>query len=167
LVDARFSLSLDSSSVEMIIVGPCHYVVAVLHVGGSKAFDIKLVLQREPRSGKAWFPTGSILPNEAHVDVDVQELHEEAGLILTHDDLIILSDAPVRVAIHEGQRHLVYVFSASVPDPYVTTHLRTSAQLEQVVTAKSTINSNGSYVVPAIIDIDGLSLTPVKQGLLP
>jgi hypothetical protein len=27
-------------------------VVVVLHVGGSKASDIKLVLQREPRNGK-------------------------------------------------------------------------------------------------------------------
>jgi hypothetical protein len=79
----------------------------------------------------------------------------------------MLTDAPVRVAILEGHRQLVYVFSTSVAVPYVTTHLRTPAQLEQVVTAQSTINPNGSYVVPETIDIDGLSLTPAKQGLLP
>jgi 8-oxo-dGTP pyrophosphatase MutT (NUDIX family) len=145
----------------MASVGPSHYVVVVLHVGGSKAFDIKLVLQSEPHSGKIWFPAGSILLNEAPVDVVVRELHEETGLILTHDDLTMLNDAPVRVAIHEGQQQLVYVFSPYVPVPYVTTHLRKPAQLEQVVTAQSTINHNGSYVVPATIDIDDLSLTPV------
>jgi hypothetical protein len=74
-----------------------------------------------------------------------------------------LSDAPVRVALPEGQRRLVYVFSASIPIPYVTAHLRTPpAQLEQGVPAQSTINPDGSYVVPATIDIDGLSLTPAK-----
>jgi hypothetical protein len=77
----------------------------------------------------------------------------------------LLSDAPVRVALLEGQRELVYIFSASVPIPYVTTNLRTIAKLEHVVTAQSTINPDGSYVVPATIDIDGLSLTPVKHGL--
>jgi hypothetical protein len=36
----------------MASVGPGHSVVAVLHVGGSKASDIKLVLQREPCTSK-------------------------------------------------------------------------------------------------------------------
>jgi hypothetical protein len=49
----------------------------------------------------------------------------------------------------------------------VTTNLRTRAKLEHVVTAQSTINSDGSYVVPTAIVIDVLSLTPAKQGLLP
>jgi hypothetical protein len=94
-------------------------------------------------------------------------LHEETRLILTRDDLTLLSDAPVRVVLPKGQPQLVYVFSAYVPIPYVTTHLRTPAQLEHAVTSQSTINHDGSYVVPATIDIDGLSLTtPVKQGLL-
>jgi 8-oxo-dGTP pyrophosphatase MutT (NUDIX family) len=66
-------------------------VVIVLHVGGSKLADIKLVLQREPSSGKAWFPTGSISSNEEHVDVVVRELYEETCLILTLDDLIMLT----------------------------------------------------------------------------
>jgi hypothetical protein len=43
-------------------------VVVVLHVCGSKASDIKIVLQRELRTGKTWFPAGSILPNEERVD---------------------------------------------------------------------------------------------------
>jgi hypothetical protein len=66
-------------------------------------------------------------------------LHEETGLILTYDDLTLLSDAPVRVALPVGQQ-LVYVYPASVPVPYVTPHLRTLAQLEQIVNAQSTIN---------------------------
>jgi ADP-ribose pyrophosphatase YjhB (NUDIX family) len=122
------------------------------------------VLQREPRTGKTWFPVGSIIANEEHVDAAVRELHEETGLILTPDDLTLLSDAPVRVALPEGQQ-LVYVYSASIP--YVTTHLRTPAQLEQAVTTQSTINPDGSYVVPETLDIGGLNLTPAKTGLLP
>jgi 8-oxo-dGTP pyrophosphatase MutT (NUDIX family) len=90
----------------MACVGRGYYVVVVLHVGGSKAFDIKLFFQREPRYRKTWLPSGSILPNEEHVDAAVRELHEENGLILTHDDLTVLSDAPVRVAIYEGQQQL-------------------------------------------------------------
>jgi 8-oxo-dGTP pyrophosphatase MutT (NUDIX family) len=70
--------------------------------------DIKLVLQREHRTCKTWFPSGSIVPNEEHVDVVVRELHEETGLTLTL--LTMLSDAPVRVTLFEGQRKLVYVF---------------------------------------------------------
>jgi hypothetical protein len=44
----------------MAFVGHDNYVVVVLPVGGSNASDIKPVLQREPRSGKAWFLAGSI-----------------------------------------------------------------------------------------------------------
>jgi ADP-ribose pyrophosphatase YjhB (NUDIX family) len=149
----------------MASVGAGRYVVVVLHVGGTKLSDIKLVLQREPRSGKTWFPAGSITANEEPVDVAVRELHEETCLILTPDDLTVLSDGQVRVASRVGQ-HLVYVYSASVPIPYVTTHLRTLAQLEQAVTAQSTVNPDGSYVVQETIDIGGLNLTPAKTGLL-
>jgi ADP-ribose pyrophosphatase YjhB (NUDIX family) len=104
--------------------------------------------------------------NEELVDAVVQELHEESGLIPTPNDLTLLSDAPVRVAIPKGHK-LVYVYSAYVLVPYVMTHLRTPAQLEQVVASQSTTNHDGSYVVLATIDIDGQSLMPVKQGLLP
>jgi hypothetical protein len=76
-----------------------------------------------------------------------------------------LSDAPVRVALLVGQQ-LVYVYTASVPVPYITTHLRTPAQLEQALTAQSTINPDGSYVVPETIDIGGLNFTAAKTGLL-
>jgi ADP-ribose pyrophosphatase YjhB (NUDIX family) len=135
-------------------------VVVVLHVGGSEAYDTKLVLHCEPRHGIAWFPACSILPNEEHVDAVVRELLEETSLTLTFDDLILLSDAPVRVALHGGRRQHVYVFSAYVQVPYVTTNLRTPAELEHGVTAQSTINLDFSYVAPTTIDIGGLSLTP-------
>jgi 8-oxo-dGTP pyrophosphatase MutT (NUDIX family) len=82
----------------MASVGPGRYVVVVLHVGGTKLSDVKLVLQREPRSIKTWFPAGSVTSNEEHVDAAVRELHEETGLILIPDDLTLLSDAHVRVA---------------------------------------------------------------------
>jgi 8-oxo-dGTP pyrophosphatase MutT (NUDIX family) len=150
----------------MAFVGPGRYVVVVLHVGGTKLSYVKLVLQREPRTGKTWFPAGSVTSNEEHVDAAVRELHEETGLTLTPDDLTLLSDALVRVALPAGQQ-LVYVYSAFVLVPYVTSHLRTPAQLEQAVTAQSTINPDGSYVVPETLDIGGLNLTPAKTGLLP
>jgi hypothetical protein len=128
--------------------------------------DIKLVLKREPRSSYTWFLASSVSAYEEHVDASVRELHEENGLILTPDDLTLLSDAPVSVALRVGQQ-LVYVYTASVPIPYVTTHLRTLAQFEHAVTSLSTINPDGSYVVPETIDIGGLTLTPAKTGLLP
>jgi 8-oxo-dGTP pyrophosphatase MutT (NUDIX family) len=84
LVDTRFRCRLICSTLlhelEMAYVGPSHYVVVVLHVGGSKASDIKLVLHREPRIGKTLCPAGSILPNGEPVDDDVRELLEETGL---------------------------------------------------------------------------------------
>jgi ADP-ribose pyrophosphatase YjhB (NUDIX family) len=150
----------------MAFVGPRRYVVVVLHVGGTKLSDVKLVLQREPHTGKTWFPAGSVSANEKHVDAAVRELHEETGLMWTPDDLTLLSDAHVRVALPVGQQ-LVYIYSAFVHVPYVTTHLRTPAQLEQAATAQSTINPDGSYVVPETLDIGGLNLTPAKTGLLP
>jgi 8-oxo-dGTP pyrophosphatase MutT (NUDIX family) len=149
----------------MAFVGRGRYVVVILHVGGTKLSDVKLVLQREPRTGKTWFPAGSVTANEEHVDAAVREMYEETGLLLTPDDLTILSDAHVRVALPFGQP-LVYVYPASVPVPYVTTHMRTPAQLEQAVRAQSTINPDGSYIVPETIDIGGLNLTPAMTGLL-
>jgi ADP-ribose pyrophosphatase YjhB (NUDIX family) len=150
----------------MAFVGPGRYVVVVLHVGGTKVADVKLVLQREPRCGRTWFPAGSVTTNEEPVDAAVRELHEEIGLILTPDDLTLLSDAPARVALPGGHQ-LVYVYSAYVPVPYVTSHLRTHAHLEQIVTTQPTIYPDGSYVVPETIDVGGMNLTPAKTGLLP
>jgi ADP-ribose pyrophosphatase YjhB (NUDIX family) len=123
------------------------------------------VLQREPCSSKKWFPSSSVAANEEPIDAAVRELHEETGRILTPDVLTLLSDAPVRVALPVGQQ-LVHVYTASVPVPDVTTYLCKLAQLEQAVTAQSTINSDDSYVVPETIDIGGLNLTPAKTGLL-
>jgi ADP-ribose pyrophosphatase YjhB (NUDIX family) len=148
----------------MASVGPGRYVVVVIHVGGTKLSNVKLVLQREPRTGKTWFPAGFVTTNEELVDVAVRELDEETGLTLTPDDLTLLSDAPVRVALPKGQQ-LVYVYLASVLVPFATSQLRTHAELEQAVTAQSMINPYGSYVVPETLTIGGLNLTPAKTGL--
>jgi 8-oxo-dGTP pyrophosphatase MutT (NUDIX family) len=110
----------------MASVGSGRYVVVVLHVGGTKLSNVELVLQREPRTSKTWFPAGSVTANEEPVDAAVRELHEETGLTLTPDDLTLLSDAPLRVALPDGPE-LVYVYSAYVFVPFVTTHLRTLA----------------------------------------
>jgi 8-oxo-dGTP pyrophosphatase MutT (NUDIX family) len=53
-----------------------------------------------------------VTANEEHVDAAVRELYEEIGLILTPDDLTLLSDANVRFALPVGQQ-LLYVYSAS------------------------------------------------------
>jgi 8-oxo-dGTP pyrophosphatase MutT (NUDIX family) len=107
-----------------------------------------------------------VAANEEPVDAVVREVHEETGLTLTPDDLTLLNDAHVQVALPDGQQ-LVFVYSASVPVPFATSHLRTPAQLEQAVTEQSTINPYGTYVVPETINIDGLNLTPAQTGLLP
>jgi ADP-ribose pyrophosphatase YjhB (NUDIX family) len=150
----------------MASVGHGRFVVVVIHVGGTKLSNIKLVLQREPRTGKTWFPAGFVAANEEPVDAAVRELDEETGLTLTPHDLTLLSDAHVRIALPDGQQ-LVFVYSASVPVMFATSHLRTLAQVEQDVTAQSTINPDGTYVVPETINIYGLNLTPAQTGLLP
>jgi hypothetical protein len=108
----------------MGVVGLSKNAVLVLHVGGSKASHIKLVLHREPRPRKTWFLAGSIMPNEEHVNVAIHEIIGENSLTLTPDDLTMLSNNPDRVSLLDGKHHLVYVFSAYVPIPFVTTKLR-------------------------------------------
>jgi hypothetical protein len=62
---------------------------------------------------------------------------------------------------------LLYVFSVYVPIPFVAANIRTHAKLVQAVTTQSTINQDDTYVVLSTIDMDGLSLTPIKTGRLP
>jgi 8-oxo-dGTP pyrophosphatase MutT (NUDIX family) len=90
---------------DMASVGPNNYAVVVRHVGGSKASDIKLVLQRDPRTGKTLFHVGSILPNEEHVDAIIRELFEKTGLAMTVDDLTLFSNKYVPVPLPERKRH--------------------------------------------------------------
>jgi ADP-ribose pyrophosphatase YjhB (NUDIX family) len=149
----------------MASLGPGHYVVLVIHVGGTKPSDLKLILQREPCSGITWFPAGFVLPNEEHVDAVVRELHEETGLVLTPEDLTLLSGEPVIITLPQG-RQLVYVYSASFPVLFATNNIRTLAQVEHAVLAQSTVNPDDTYVVPETINIDGLTLTPAQKGLL-
>jgi hypothetical protein len=88
------------------------------------------------------------------------------GLTLTVDDLTWLSSNHVRVPLPGGKHELVDVFSALVHLPYVTTNLRTLAKVEHVATPQSTFHHDSSYVVPVVVDTDGLSLTPSKIGLV-
>jgi hypothetical protein len=59
-----------------------------------------------------------------------------------------------------GKRHFVCVHSVSVAIPYANANLRTPAKVQQAVIAQSTVHHDGSYAVSAVIDINGLSLTP-------
>jgi 8-oxo-dGTP pyrophosphatase MutT (NUDIX family) len=154
---------------DMASLGPGNHIVVVLYyyVGGSKAPGMKLVLHRDPRTRKSWFLVGSIWPHEAPVDVALRELIEETGLTATVDDLTSsLSGNLVRVPLPAVQNKLVYVFSASVHVPYVVANLRTLAKVEHDVNAHSNVHPDGSYVVPTTVGIDGLSLTPLKVGLV-
>jgi hypothetical protein len=104
----------------MASVGPSNYIVVVLHVASSsKASDIKPVLQHKPRTTKALFLAGSILPNEDPIDASVRELFEKTCLTLTVDGLTMLSNIHVGVPLLASKHHLVYVFTTSVPVPYV------------------------------------------------
>jgi hypothetical protein len=49
----------------------------------------------------------------------------------------------------------------------VTANIRTHTKLVHGATTQSTIYHDGTYVVLVTIDIDGLSLTPATNGLLP
>jgi hypothetical protein len=123
-------------------------------------------LQREPHTGKTWFHAGTILPNEEHVDTAFRELLEETCRTIALDDLTPLSNNHVRVPLLEDKHKLVYVFSASALVPSVVANIRTPTKLAQAVTTQSTINLDGTYVIHATIDIDGLSLTPTKTRQL-
>jgi 8-oxo-dGTP pyrophosphatase MutT (NUDIX family) len=151
---------------DMASIGPGNNVVVVLHVGGSKAYYIKLTLWSEHHIGKTLFHAGSILPSEAHVDAAVRELFEEIGLTLTVEDLMLSSGNHVRLPLSAGRCQLVHVFSASGHVPYVLANLRTPTKVERVVTAQSFFHHDGPYVAPTTIDIDELSLTPSKIGVV-
>jgi ADP-ribose pyrophosphatase YjhB (NUDIX family) len=124
------------------------------------------VTKRKPIYCKTLFPVGSILPNEEYVDDAVRELFESIGLTLTVDDLTLLSNNNERVPLPSCKHQIVYGFVANVLVLCVTANLRTPAKVNKAATAQSTINPDGSYVIPSTIDIDGLTLTPSKTILL-
>jgi ADP-ribose pyrophosphatase YjhB (NUDIX family) len=78
----------------MASLGPGSDDVVVLRVVGSKAPDIKLVEQREPRNGKIWFHAHSLMPNKAPVDAAVRELFDKTCLTITIDDFTMFSGNP-------------------------------------------------------------------------
>jgi hypothetical protein len=96
--------SLDTARLIRHGINWSYYVVAVLHVGSPNAIAIKFVLQRKLKSGKAcWFHANTVLPNKEHVDATVHKLFEETGLIMTTDDLTLLSGKDVRVPLHAAR----------------------------------------------------------------
>jgi hypothetical protein len=119
----------------MASVGPGHFVVVVLHIGGSKASDIQPFYSVSLALVKLGFLPVQYCLTRSLLMLLFVSYFKETGLTLTVDDSTMLNDAPVRVALNEGQRQLVYFFSAYVPVPYVIANLRTHAKLEQLVTA--------------------------------
>jgi hypothetical protein len=109
---------------------------------------------------------GSIWPHEEHVDAVDRKLLEEASITLTVDDLTFLSGAHFRIPLSGNQLHHVCVYAGSVHVPYVIANFRTLAKVEQAVVSQSVIYRDGTYVVPATLDIDGLTHTPSAMGLL-
>jgi hypothetical protein len=72
----------------MVPLGSRNYVVFILPIGGNQISNIKVVLQREPRTGKTWFSSRFVLPNKEPVDAAVRELFHETCLTLTIDDFL-------------------------------------------------------------------------------
>jgi hypothetical protein len=85
---------------------------------------------------------------------------------LTVNDLTVLSGNHVRVPLLAEHYKLVHVFLAHVYVLYMNANLRTPAKVEQAVIAQLAIHFDGSYVVPATIDIDGLALPLSKADFL-
>jgi hypothetical protein len=146
----------------MASLGPGNYVVVVLQVEGSKASNIKLLIQREPRTSTTSFLAGSVLPTQRmSTQMSVSCLRK---LALTVDDLTSLSGNHVRVPLPDNKHQLVHVFSASELVLYMIANLRTPTQVVQA--AKSTTHSHGIYNVPSTVDLDGPSLTLSKVDLI-
>jgi hypothetical protein len=71
-----------------------------------------------------------------------------------------MASGPVcRLAVNNFNLNLNFNFVSA-------TNIRTHVKLIQVVTTQSTVNPDGTYVVRATIDIDGLSFWPSKTGQL-
>jgi ADP-ribose pyrophosphatase YjhB (NUDIX family) len=149
----------------MASTGPRYYVV-VVHVGGTKTANIKVLSQRKTCAGKSWFLTGVIFPNEELVDVAAREMFEETDFTLTVDELTLLSGAHVRDSLPGDKLQHVYVYLAYIHVPYVNANLRTPIKVEHVVTAQSNIHHDGSYVAQTTMDIDGLTMTPYVTDIV-
>jgi hypothetical protein len=150
----------------MTSLGFGNYVVDVLSVGGLKASDIKLLLQREPRTGKSWFLAASISPYEKQVDAAVRELLAENGLTLIVLDLTLVSGNHLRVPLPARKYSLICVLLAYVSVPYVTANQRTRAKLEEAINTMSTVHINCSYVVPTTVDFSDCLLRRLRLGSL-
>jgi hypothetical protein len=137
------------------------YVVVVVHVYSPNASDIIHVLQREPKSGKAWVLVGIVFPSEEHIHAAVCELFEQTIIIImTADDLTLLSGKVACAPLPDSKTPHVNVYDAFVPVPNVTINLRTPVKVEHVVLSQSTSQLDGSYVVPASIAIESFIVTP-------
>jgi ADP-ribose pyrophosphatase YjhB (NUDIX family) len=107
----------------------------------------------------------NFLPREELIDAAVRELFKEIGLTLIVDNLTLFYGAHVRDSLHGDKLQHVYEFFTFVPVPYVNAHLGRPAKVEQAVVPHSTIHHDGTCVVSANADIDGLTLTPyVKKN---
>jgi hypothetical protein len=71
----------------MASIGLGYYVVFVRHVGDSKASNIYLVLEREPRFCKTWFPPSTVCLTKNMLTLPPFSNYEETGLTFTVDDL--------------------------------------------------------------------------------
>jgi hypothetical protein len=62
-------------------------MLILVSVGSVLGGDIQFVLQREAKSGKVWFSTAGMLPNETHAASTSRVLLRETGLPFSSDDL--------------------------------------------------------------------------------
>jgi hypothetical protein len=57
----------------------------------------------------------------------------KTGLTITVDDITILSDRAIPVALPDSMTQHIYAYIGYLPAPYVTIKLRTSTKIEQAI----------------------------------
>jgi hypothetical protein len=81
-----------------------------------------------------WFPAGGILPNEIHLVATTRVFLRETSLLFSSDDLQLVRDEIVPIALSDGTKHHVSVFaSLAPPSNDIAPHLCTAPKIEAAI----------------------------------
>jgi hypothetical protein len=108
-----------------------------------------------------WFPAGGILPNEIHVATTTQVMSRETGLSVLSGDLQLVRYEVISIALPDGIKHHVSIFSAYAPSHFSASYSRTAAKIEAAIDAVA-IHLADSYVVFAYDAVSGQTLAPTR-----
>jgi hypothetical protein len=112
-----------------------------------------------------WFPAGGILPNEIHVAVTAQVMLRETGLSFLSGDLQLVRYEVISIALPDGIKHHVSVFSAYAPSHFSASYLRTAAKIEAAIDVVA-IQLADSYVGLVYDTVSGQALESTKTDNL-